>query len=807
MSHNNLQSLRVFIASPSDLNEERRIIKELVDRLNVTFGRRNLHIQLLGWEDTLPGAGRPQDRINDDVDKADLFIGFLSRRWGSASGHQEYTSGFEEEFYRAFKRKEATGNPEICVFFKCVESSAMVDPGEHLKKILEFKKDLVQNKKLLFREFKDKTDWERQIYDLLASHLLTVLTSTELSPSQSQPQQPAAQPPNSDAVVVNDQKKTMEVARQEVMDVWNEVGTAIKKGELSVYGRLSETIDALKVARLGLAVASIVNRDVESGLLGVHLINLLYKNRKRIKLNRIEEMLVLRTIIGSTFELTPGWFWLKDSPVALRGLLQWLAYSDTDSQVRVASIHLAQSLDWRLGGKPGKLTRTIKKICLHDDPTTRRAGLEYLAAKGAVDDLPYAQMLVKDPDNGVRTQADQTIREILLRHDAASYFKSFVLPLPYVSNDTISSVWPHSIKLDSIDLKTALRHANDGVRILGAKVLAERGAISAEGIRELGLTNPAAVWQAYYVQRVKSGAKCDPAEVRREMVSDVLSFGLLSQRSADPDKVIEAIFHNLSYDELLSYLDFRTDDGVIAYRVLAKIHFDKFVGKIKADLSDNFLSLERASKHEPRRLLSSFLFEPNVYTETSNRPVFLAEALNALAANAKSTDRGMFFQFIDNDSTEVRMAAIRGLQRSGVLADVKHLLTIAERAANEEEAVEAARASIALSPNEGGAAAQLLQSRRPYLVKLAIKSLTQCSAPDVWKLICARLYDEDELIRKPICAYAISRFPAKSLERILDDYLARDTYFYDVVFYLDRATYAKAPLRKILRDEIVAFLA
>jgi hypothetical protein len=87
--------LTIFIGSPGDLQEERREARRVVDRLNSNVARSNvarnlgLYIELRGWEDTLPGSGRPQSRINEDLRDADLFIGLVWLRWGTPTG--EYT--------------------------------------------------------------------------------------------------------------------------------------------------------------------------------------------------------------------------------------------------------------------------------------------------------------------------------------------------------------------------------------------------------------------------------------------------------------------------------------------------------------------------------------------------------------------------------------------------------------------------------------------------------------------------------------------------------------------------------------------
>jgi hypothetical protein len=57
--------IKVFIASPGDLRPERQSAREVVNEVNSALGRTfDVEIDLLGWEDTLPGVGRPQAIIN-----------------------------------------------------------------------------------------------------------------------------------------------------------------------------------------------------------------------------------------------------------------------------------------------------------------------------------------------------------------------------------------------------------------------------------------------------------------------------------------------------------------------------------------------------------------------------------------------------------------------------------------------------------------------------------------------------------------------------------------------------------------------
>lgn len=166
--------LSIFLASPNDLQEERKATREIVDRINRVFSRRmGWHIELLGWEDTLPGFSRPQSLINKDVDSCDLFLGILWRRWGQPTGL--YESGFEEEFTLARKRKEKTGKPEIWVFFKNIDQESLQDPGDQLKKVIKFKNDQIERRELLFKNFSDKQTWREMIQDILTAYMVNLV--------------------------------------------------------------------------------------------------------------------------------------------------------------------------------------------------------------------------------------------------------------------------------------------------------------------------------------------------------------------------------------------------------------------------------------------------------------------------------------------------------------------------------------------------------------------------------------------------------------------------------------------------------
>ncbi len=147
----------IFVASPSDLQEERIAIEEITKELNLTYGiKHNIVIELLKWEThSAPGISEihPQEIINKDIgNQYDIFIGLLWKKFGTPT--EKAGSGTEEEFLKAFDRfinkKE---NIQVLFYFKdAVPKSLKEISASELMKIENFKNELSE-KKALYWEF------------------------------------------------------------------------------------------------------------------------------------------------------------------------------------------------------------------------------------------------------------------------------------------------------------------------------------------------------------------------------------------------------------------------------------------------------------------------------------------------------------------------------------------------------------------------------------------------------------------------------------------------------------------------------
>jgi Domain of unknown function (DUF4062) len=156
--------VRIFLASPGDLNEERRLAKSIVDEINSLWAdSTGYHIELVGWEDTVTSLGRPQATINRDLERCELFVGMIWKRWGTPPDTSGiYTSGFEEELQTSINTNKSKGKPSLSLLFKQVDSDSLRDPGDQLKKVLALRESLIAKKELYFEEFGDIKDFEKK---------------------------------------------------------------------------------------------------------------------------------------------------------------------------------------------------------------------------------------------------------------------------------------------------------------------------------------------------------------------------------------------------------------------------------------------------------------------------------------------------------------------------------------------------------------------------------------------------------------------------------------------------------------------
>jgi len=165
--------ISVFIASPSDVEEERKIVRRVCENLNKDplVKEKRIRLEPVGWEDVVPSAGRPQDTINLLQKDCDIFVCILHKKYGTPTGNSG--SGTEEEFLNAYEDWKDTRKPEILFYFKKAEVFSTADLKDlQLQKVFELKEKIQKDELLLYGNFAIPEDFET----ILSDHLKKLIS-------------------------------------------------------------------------------------------------------------------------------------------------------------------------------------------------------------------------------------------------------------------------------------------------------------------------------------------------------------------------------------------------------------------------------------------------------------------------------------------------------------------------------------------------------------------------------------------------------------------------------------------------------
>lgn len=163
MKHN----LNIFLASPSDLTEERKLVQEIVLELNESYAYINdFSYNLICWETkAVPSFGNePQKIINQQLIESndiDILIVLFWHRVGTQTS--THISGTIEEIEEIItKSKTNNHKTSVLIYFKNESPKKLSDINpKQLSELVEYKNKLQKNS--LYCEFYNQTELQKFI--------------------------------------------------------------------------------------------------------------------------------------------------------------------------------------------------------------------------------------------------------------------------------------------------------------------------------------------------------------------------------------------------------------------------------------------------------------------------------------------------------------------------------------------------------------------------------------------------------------------------------------------------------------------
>lgn len=673
----------------------------------------------------------------------------------------------------------------------------MEDAGPQLAKVLEFRKEQEMLKQIFFQEFSDVDDYRRKIFEYLFRYIFKaskpIVQFAEGSSTHAI--SPLKEDLESIKMHSSDEEKEASMPSQ-IIELMESVNVSIKNGEFKFPSEKSDfNKNKFNTARFYLIASTWLSKGYSTELLDPHCINILFKYKEILELTPMERDYIFRTIIGNIHNNTAGWFWIDDLDTDnIRDRLFYHAVFDDNEIVRLNSIEILKLAKLRPNDK-WKEDFNVFELLLNDKlDSIKKATLSYLTLLGKREDLDLLENLLVREKSSIYNNIILTKLAIIAKEDANSALSQLLQSSrDLIARDAIAGIEKFEINISDALLLNALENDDNYIKIFAAKSLAKRGSLTTDLIDHLLKSSNKELKEICYRELIGLGIKIDIKQMKNDLEDSVL---------AVKDELLFKAYDKFTNEELERKLDWYEIDGPIAYKILAKREPEK-KESVRRDLLDQFKELYERSEERFRSKYGEAgidIMEPLHKHDEFIRLRFIAAGLSVISEQSYSTDIMIARKYIEENNYDVRMLAVKIIERHGDKSDIESLIKLCKDSYGDLKA-SSANAALSLSPGVEGAAKYFLNTYDEILIKLALKSIAgedKTSGDAVEPL----LKNENENIRAMVLYYLANRSQKEYLEDLLSRYIGQPIYYYNVVCWLDRILYAKQPIKDVFINKL-----
>ena len=809
-----IKLIRAFIASPGGLEDERRAAYDAAEEVNRSVARNmGARLELIGWEETLSGIGRPQEIINADMDTCDLFIGVMSTRWGSRpSADGPYTSGFEEEFSRSFKRHQETNRPHMAMFFKEIDTERLRDPGDELKKVLAFQEHLRAERALLYNVFTNTEQFASRVREFLCSHVVNLLRPDPV---------PQAERPKK----AQKQSDTDKGGAQPDSAPANRLEANFLRGFALSLENGAEKSPA-DIAHLRLLAMTTGTSQNDKEVIGVHDANILYQHPADFSDNEIHGLLV-RGLASLQDENVPLWSWLATRVAKRAAVLQYLSVLGEEDE-RVGALDAMRLLAEPV--KPiGEVSPSEIVGFWFKDGTpdaVRIAALRYIRRHGKAEFLPHVLLEIERASKDTTDGALLAAVSVKLRQEPLSS-ADFLLSASFEAlyDKVIDEVLGHFSELGTDRLRHGLDHRAPRIRAKVVAILSRRGVLSIETL-DRALDDDAAEVRMEAVkakEHLGQPLSLDEAQEAMARQSNRLGRGFLFTKPAE-DKEGLARFGRYRAERLMSLslqsleaLLHSTSHRDAAFRALAVRKVDPYGRMLRENLDDGYA--EYFSRYWPEGIkpegsalsgLASFLATPTPADEEAKKKRELVEeGLAVVASQRDSADLPLVRAVVDRDHTMLTESVIGYFKSLGSSEDVARLVWTPRyrwqgifEGDLQAEFIAAAQAILKMSKEF----CEVIDIEMPNEMRAKLIEIVQYS--EFAKLtdykILELLWSEDHVVRRATAMKVASSISKSRIKKLYVSYKAEGRgIYYLVTHWLDLGlAYPRQIVRQVVQERL-----
>ncbi|PJA10106.1 hypothetical protein COX67_05500, partial [Candidatus Falkowbacteria bacterium CG_4_10_14_0_2_um_filter_36_22] len=646
------EHILVFLAYISDVEDEVNAAKAIVESINHGHEGLGIELDLRTWKDVPGEFGNPQQQINREfVEKCDVFIGVIHKKWGTPTGQSD--CGFREEFDIAERRYNETGKPTILLYAKTVnEQDIKDDEKENISKIREFKDEVISKQKGFLIPFNTTDEWKEIIRERLTRYVVDKHSSALKI---------VGEPQSSQAISSVEKYEPIEKFKTP-----KEIQVLID--DLVAYKPKIEKIDSIdnfKKIRLFLLSSALFYDTNLYEILGNHEIHLLYLHRENIKPTALEAKLIFRTIISDRSNLKTGWFWLKDiKDTFLRAYAVNHLINDANKDVRYGTITFIDNF-WQKRYR-NQLLNAIKD---NEDEIKIKA-LNICAFHGDESYLKTIEAHLSDTNKNI-AQSAWTARFAILSRTSIEAAIKFLQE----SEDIKGLYTPYLEEIkDNISeskLRELTSHTDSIVQAFAYSQLLLRNLLSTDEIRLLLNSQDTELRKLAYFSLIEHGEKFDAKDAWQDWTSEFRGLLRAWHSNKHRELVVEKIYESYEKEKLWSEINWISSTGHLAYFSYGVRYFAEFRNQLYKDIDENFkrvkdhyienlkLDIKRVISNDPELSnAASSVIDPIVDNMLENQ-------LRKELARTDELDKFIINQFV---SAALKILVLKGTAESLVYA-------------------------------------------------------------------------------------------------------------------------------------------
>lgn len=802
---NHRKVIKIFIASPGGLDDERRAAKEVVDEINLTSSDfLGVHLQIVGWEETLARFGRPQEQINNDLRQCEYFIGVLWDHFGQHKPDVDgnFESGFHEEFELAKALREQGKQMEMTQLFKNVEERHLNDPGEKLQRVLAFRQEIQDSHMLLHKSFEGVEEFKTVVRRLLVAY------AQENSPIIEHRQEMEDVTEGRKSTAVPNETDQPEAAAKPIFSPLQQEFLAPLVEREGDY----ESLHPHEVARFRLVASSVKRSGNDDAQLGPHDANILYRKRHELLLSDAE----YRALIDTGLAHMPGanvplWYWLQAadrtikqqlslSSIGGEGGAQYAIFGLRVSGNQVDDMNEYLTTDLIINSWFNKDSKDQSKI----------EALKYFAMFGTSEDISRIESWSEQLTSENLARAATETKIILAgKNGGEAGFNCLVeLDPSNLSKSSLDMIAGWLLGISANELKRGLSAAYGGVRYLCAEALVATKALQ-KSDAEILLTDANAKTRRLALDAlIGFGTDFSIDEAKKILVrpkKTSTGFGLLTNRTVDNDDEGEAEFASyimehyghLTDEELLTEIDKDWLFELNAQTAYWAKHYKANQGLLVESVMDGFSTFY--DNHRESHVTKEPALEPLFVRIEKNKKIILTTAsqktFELICTKADATQLPFVRSIIDTTKIGFSVEAATYLSKYGDWSDIERVLALYQRRITYGRTLlsirsdwgdtKAAAATIAKLAGQRAGEALLLEMDTA-LFKVLVVEISQAAFQNLSDEQLEQLFaHKDDVRRKVLALRAVSCYSKTRLTKLLERQCQRDQYFYNVVHWLD----------------------